>query len=108
MPVLLQLTYEDKSIEELHIPAEIWRKNNKEVSKLLISAKRLTSILLDPHDETADTDKANNVFPRLAAEARIKLSGGGRGGGSNPLKKSREAEKKRKRKRQRSPDRAAA
>ena len=96
MPVLLQLTYEDKSVEELHIPAEIWRKNNREVSKLLISAKPLASILLDPHDETADTDKSNNVFPRLAAEARIKLSGGGRGGGSNPLRKSREDEKKRK------------
>ena len=62
----------------------------------MITAKPLASILLDPHDETADTDKTNNVFPRLAAEARIKLSGGGRGGGSNPLKKSIEAEKKRK------------
>ena len=96
MPVLLQLTYEDKSVEELHIPAEIWRKNNKEVSKLLISAKRLSSIRLDPHDETADTDKLNNIFPRLAAEARIKLSRGGRGGGSTPLTKSIDAEKKRK------------
>ncbi len=95
MPVLLQLTYEDKSAEELHIPAEIWRKNNKQVSKLLISAKKLSSILLDPHEETADTDKANNAFPRLAKESRIKLTPGGRGG-SNPLRKSKEEAEKRK------------
>ena len=95
MPVLLQLTYEDKSVEELHIPAEIWRKNNKQVSKLLISAKKLSSILLDPHEETADTDKANNAFPRLAKESRIKLTPGGRGG-SNPLRKSKEEAEKRK------------
>lgn len=93
MPVLLELTYEDGKKEELHIPAEIWRKNNAEVSKLLISVRKISSILVDPHEETADTDKANNVFPRLAKESRIKLRAGGKGG-SNPLRKSRAEKKK--------------
>ena len=93
MPVLLQLTYEDGKNEELHIPAEIWRKNNQEVSKLLISPRKITSILVDPHEETADTDKENNVFPRLAKQSRIKLRASGRGG-SNPIRKSREEAKK--------------
>ena len=87
MPVLLQMTYKDGSKEELHIPAEIWRKNNKEVSKLLISSREVASFLVDPHDETADTDKENNVFPRLARESLIKLRPDGKGG-SNPLRKS--------------------
>ena len=93
MPVLLQLTYADGKKEELHIPAEIWRKNNREVSKLLISARKIASILVDPHEETADTDKENNVFPRLAKESRIKLRASGKGG-SNPIRKSREEARK--------------
>ncbi len=93
MPVLLQMTYKDGSMEELHIPAEIWRKNNKEVSKLLISTREVTSFLVDPHAETADTDKENNVFPRLARESRIKLRPDGKGG-SNPLRKSLSEKKK--------------
>jgi len=103
MPVLLQLTYKDGSKEEFHIPAEIWRKNNLEVSKLLISSREITSFLVDPHDETADTDKENNIFPRLARESRIKLRPSGKGG-SNPLRKSL-AEKKKKAK---SPPKAEA
>lgn len=64
MPVILELTYADGAKEELRIPAEIWRYNDKNVSKLIATTKEIASITLDPHLETADADLANNSFPR--------------------------------------------
>jgi len=64
MPVILEITYADGSKEELRIPAEIWRYNDKNISKLIATAKEIASITLDPHLETADADLTNNSFPR--------------------------------------------
>ena len=68
MPVILKLEYEDGSIEEVRIPAEIWRMQNeileKTVSKVLVTNKSVKKIVLDPNLESADTDLSNNVWPR--------------------------------------------
>jgi hypothetical protein len=73
MPVILAIEYADGTKEELRIPAEIWRYNNTEVSKLIMSQKEIRSIALDPHLETADVDISNNYFPRRPVKVRFPI-----------------------------------
>ena len=54
LPIIAEYTYEDGSKERKVYPAQIWRKNDKEVSKLVTSNKKLVSIQVDPDLETAD------------------------------------------------------
>jgi hypothetical protein len=73
MPIILQLTFENGDTESRYIPAEIWRKSPKEVSKLIITdkGKDLVSVTVDPHWETADVDVDNNHYPRKIIPSRI-------------------------------------
>ncbi len=71
MPIILEITFADKTKEEYRIPAEIWRRNSKRVSKLLIRDKEIIDVVLDPHLETADVDLNNNYFPRRILPSRI-------------------------------------
>ena len=71
MPIILQLSFEDGSEEMLRIPAEIWRRSPKAVKKLLVSDKTLTSVVVDPHWETADVDVENNHYPRQIIPSRV-------------------------------------
>ncbi|ALW83801.1 aminopeptidase [Hymenobacter sedentarius] len=73
MPVIVQLTYADNSQEIQTIPAEIWRKNNAQVSKVIVTKKPVISFVLDPFQQTADTDLSNNAFPRQPAASRFEL-----------------------------------
>ncbi len=75
MPILLSLTYQDGSVESLHIPAEIWRKSPFEVSKLLVTKKnkKLKSVVVDAGWETADVDVENNHYPRQIIPSRIEM-----------------------------------
>jgi len=72
-PLPLLITYIDDSEEFLTIPAEIWRRSYKKVTKLLIRQKAIKSIALDPRHETADTDFSNNYFPSRIEKSRIEL-----------------------------------
>ncbi len=45
-------------------PAQIWRKNDAEVSKVLPSEMEITKIMVDPDEETADIDTSNNAWPK--------------------------------------------
>jgi hypothetical protein len=85
MPVILELAYTDGSKEELRIPAEIWRRNSVKVSKLVMSPKELKLVTLDPHLETADTDLANNTFPRQLTKSRFQLFKDRRDLPANPM-----------------------
>ena len=73
MPVIFAVEYTDGSKEELRIPAEIWRKNNIQTAKLLVTPKEIKSITLDPHQETADADMENNFYPRRPVKSRFQL-----------------------------------
>ncbi|QNH61710.1 M1 family metallopeptidase [Hymenobacter sediminicola] len=73
MPVIVQMTYEDGKQEKMTIPAEIWRKNNAEVTKVFITEKPVVSFVLDPLQETADIDQSNNAWPQKAAPSRFEL-----------------------------------
>ncbi len=73
MPVIFRVEYVDGSTEEIRIPAEIWRYNNFDVSKMIVTKKEVKTIVLDPNLETADTDLANNFFPRRTVPTRFEL-----------------------------------
>ena len=73
MPVILQMTYADNTQEIQTIPAEIWRKNNEQVTKVIVTKKPVISFVLDPFQQTADTDLSNNAFPRQPAASRFEL-----------------------------------
>jgi hypothetical protein len=73
MPIILELTFADGTKENQYIPAEIWRRTPKAVSKLIITDKdkELTSVTVDPRWETADVDVHNNHYPRQITPSRI-------------------------------------
>jgi hypothetical protein len=73
MPVILGLTFKDSSTEKLNIPAEIWRRNAREVAKLLVypKGKELVQVVLDPDWETGDADIENNHYPRRIIPSRV-------------------------------------
>ncbi len=73
MPVILEIEYSDGKKEELRIPAEIWRRNNVKISKLLVTPREIKSITLDPHLETADTDLSNNSWPAKPVKTPFQL-----------------------------------
>lgn len=72
-PLPLLITGADGSREFLMIPAEIWRRNDQAVSKLLIRNKPIVSIEVDPRRETADADFSNNHYPGRVQKSRIEL-----------------------------------
>ncbi len=64
MPIIVEFTYKDGTKEKKTYPAQIWRFNDKEVSKVFSSDKELQSITIDPDLETADVDTSNNSWPK--------------------------------------------
>ncbi|REL25311.1 M1 family peptidase [Thalassotalea euphylliae] len=73
MPIILDITYADDSTEQVRIPAEIWRRTPKKVSKLLIRDKEIKAIAIDPNWETADVDVNNNYWPARPIQSRFEL-----------------------------------
>ncbi len=72
-PLPLKITYANGEIEELMIPAEIWRRDSEAVTKLLVRKKQIKTIELDPAHQTADADYNNNTFPPSLKSSRIEL-----------------------------------
>ena len=70
-PLIIEWTYEDGSTEIEKIPAEIWRANENEVTKVFVKNKIVNNIKLDPFLETADTDVSDNNFPRLILKSKF-------------------------------------
>ncbi|MBI2281819.1 MAG: M1 family metallopeptidase [Bacteroidetes bacterium] len=73
MPLVLNFTFKDGSSQEIRIPAEIWVKNDTEVSKIFFFDKEVTSIELDPWLETADVDLNNNSWPEKVHPSKFEL-----------------------------------
>jgi hypothetical protein len=93
MPVILEWTYEDGSTEIERIPAEIWRYNAREATKVFAKEKKVAQLRLDPYRETADTDESNNYFPERNVPSRFEIFKRGmnaRGtSGPNPMQKKK-------------------
>lgn len=64
MPLIVSYTYADGTKEDVTYPAEIWRKNDQEVKRVVSSDKEIVSIVVDPKAETADIDTTNNSWPK--------------------------------------------
>ena len=73
MPIILKIDYTDGTTEEMRIPAEIWRVDNAKASKLIMTAKEIKGLQVDPHEETADADVENNFWPRRPIKSRFQL-----------------------------------
>jgi len=64
MPVIVEFKYKDGTSEIERLPAEIWRMNEREVTKVFVKEKEVVQIVLDPKQETTDINTADNIFPR--------------------------------------------
>ena len=75
MPVILEIEYFNGNREIRHYPTEIWRRHSQHIKKLLITTEPIRTLRLDPYLQTADSDLANNTYPRGIASARFALEG---------------------------------
>ena len=73
MPLILRFNFTDNTNEVIRIPAEIWKRNDKEVSKVFFFEKEVGSIELDPFLETADCELEDNHWPRKQVPSRFDL-----------------------------------
>jgi hypothetical protein len=64
MPILVSYNYEDGSSDRVKYPAEIWRKNDQHVKKIIATNKKIKSVVLDPDSATSDIDVENNTWPK--------------------------------------------
>lgn len=64
MPLIVEYNYKDGTSERITYPAQIWRMNDKEVTRVLATNKELESVVVDPDMETADVDTSNNSWPQ--------------------------------------------
>ncbi|MGD1320601.1 M1 family metallopeptidase [Chryseobacterium sp. 2R14A] len=71
MPIILEFTFEDGSKLRDRISAQIWRHNEKKVSKTFYFDKKLKSIQLDPLRETADIDTSNNFWSNSESSSEV-------------------------------------
>ena len=76
-PVFIEWTYTDGSTEIQKIPAEIWKINEKEVTKVFMKEKEVAKIVIDPNKLTADAFTDDNVFPRTEQPDRFEKFKGG-------------------------------
>ncbi|MFT5617180.1 MAG: hypothetical protein ACI85I_000396, partial [Arenicella sp.] len=73
MPIIIEMEFEDGSKETRKFPAEIWRGNNEEISKIVYSKKMVKQFSVDPYREMADTEEFNNNFPRKTTPNRFEI-----------------------------------
>jgi aminopeptidase N len=70
-PLVIEWTYKDGSKEIERIPAEVWRINETEITKVFVKEKEAVNIVVDPNAELADIEVKNNVFPKKGAESKF-------------------------------------
>jgi len=93
MPIIVQFTYADGTKMIDRIPAQVWRLNEKHVSKFYVQDKEVSSIQVDPFRETCDIDETNNYWGKLPEASKFQVfkqkvgAGAARGqsAGVNPM-----------------------
>lgn len=73
MPIILEWKYKDGTTEIERIPAQVWRKNEQKVIKSFMKDKEVASVKLDPYNETADINTANNTYGDIKEPSKFKL-----------------------------------
>ncbi len=71
MPIIFEITFEDGTTENHYFPAQIWRMNDKEVSRTFATDKVISKIVVDPKLETADIDANNNTWPKTEVKSKF-------------------------------------
>ena len=71
MPIIVQLIFEDGTSETQTFPAQIWRMNDAEVSRIFATQKAISKIVIDPKLETADIDTTNNTWPKQEVKSKF-------------------------------------
>ncbi len=98
MPIILEFTFEDGSKLHDKVAAQIWRKDEQNVSLTYYFDKKLKSIQLDPMRETADIDTSNNFWgevPESSSAFKVfkenqSKSRGAASGKLNPMQAAKE------------------
>ena len=99
MPIILEWTYKDGTKEYEKIPAQVWRKNEKGVTKVFVKDKEVAEVKLDPMRETADIDESNNTWPKEIVQTKFQVFKAAQQGGrnqpqpNNPMQKAEEKKK---------------
>lgn len=91
MPLIIEFQYTDGTSDIERIPAQIWRLDEYEVSKVFAKEKEVKQIVLDPFRETADIDESNNYWPRQFSPSKFELfkqnmPARGTSSGPNPMR----------------------
>ena len=73
MPVIFEVTYASGRTEIIRLPAEIWRRNPRTVTRMLVTDGEVVSVELDPRWETADADRSNNFYPPRIEPTRLEV-----------------------------------
>jgi Peptidase family M1 domain len=97
MPIIVEWTYKDGTKEIDRIPAQVWRLNEKKVTKFFMKDKEVASLKLDPMHETADIDESNNTWGNMPEPSKFQVfkqktdaARGAGAGGINPMQKAQE------------------
>jgi len=91
MPIIVEFTFVDGTKTIDRIPAQIWRLNEKNVTKFYVQNKEVASIKLDPMRETADIDESNNYWGKMPPPSKFQLfkqraaAARGQSTGTNPM-----------------------
>jgi len=72
-PMPVTLHFEDGTMEDIMVPAEIWRRDAHFVTQMYIRDKKVASVEVDRAHQIADADHSNNVFPQKVRSSRLKL-----------------------------------
>ncbi|MBS1681819.1 MAG: M1 family metallopeptidase [Bacteroidetes bacterium] len=64
MPIIIEWTFKDGTKEIEKLPAEVWRLNENEISRVFLKEKEVVNITVDPNNDLADINVGNNSFPK--------------------------------------------
>ena len=73
MPVIVKMVFEDGTDSVATFPAEIWRFNDQQISRMISTKKKVVQWTLDPYSQIADIDTENNSFPRIPKPTRFQI-----------------------------------
>jgi len=90
MPIIVQFTFDDGTTEIHNIPAEIWKMGDESVTKVFVTDKEVTNVLLDPYQQTADVNLDNNTWPATRQLTRFELYRNKQVKTANPMQRAEE------------------
>src|SRR5690606_37236693 len=69
MPLELEVTYDDGTVERMEMPIEVWKLNERSFVKGFFSDRAVTRVVVDPEEAYADVDRSDNVWEAATVES---------------------------------------